>query len=182
MATNLDILKGLRRLSGREDRIFSISDIRGLCPGKPESALLPWLSRQVRQGELIRVCRGVYMLPDCEFRGSQLLGRTAGLLRADRLNYLSLETVLSEAGVISQIPMGRITVMSSGRSNVISCGGYGEIEFVHTSKTPAYLSGSLVYDPTYCLWRASVGQALRDMVDTQRDMGLVNMEAVDELL
>lgn len=161
---------------GRKDRLFALSDIRGLCPGRPDSAFLPLVSRLVKREELIRVCRGVYMLPDCELRGSELLGRTAGLLRAGRFNYLSLETVLSEAGVISQIPMARICLMSSGRSNVVSCGLYGEIEFVHTRKTPEQLKESLVYDPRYHLWRASVEQAIQDMRDTHRDTGLIDWE------
>ncbi|MDP6544288.1 MAG: hypothetical protein QGH60_09875 [Phycisphaerae bacterium] len=72
--------------------------------------------------------------------------------------------------------MGRITVMSSGRSNVISCGDYGVVEIVHTQKTPAGLTGLLTYDSVCGLWRAGVVQALQDIRDTHRDTGLVNWE------
>lgn len=122
------------------------------------------------------------MLPDCNLRESELLGHVAARLRADHFNYLSLETVLSEVGVISQIPMSRITLMSSGRSNVISCGPYGDIEWIHTSKKAETLADELSYDPQAQLWRASVALALRDMKDTRRDTGLINWEAAHELI
>ena len=172
----------LRRLTGRDDRLFSVADLRALLPGTSESAFLPLLSRLVKRGELVRVCRGVYMLPDCGFRGSELLGRTAGLLRASCFNYLSLETVLSDLGIISQIPMGRITVMSSGRTNLISCGPNGQIEFIHTRKRPDRLADELSYDPRHRLWRASPALALQDMRDTRRDTGLVNWETANGLV
>lgn len=120
------------------------------------------------------------MLPDAGLYGSDLLGHVAARLRAGQFNYLSLETVLSEAGVISQIPLSRITLMSSGRSNVISCGKHGDIEFVHTNKKASKLAADLVYDPRYQLWRASVALALQDMKDTRRDTGLVDWEAANE--
>jgi hypothetical protein len=106
----------------------------------------------------------------------------AARLRAAHFNYISLETVLSEAGLISQIPLSRIALMSSGRSSVISCGGYGEIEFVHTSKKAAELAAELTYSPRLQLWQASVALALQDMQDTRRDTGLVDWEAAREFV
>jgi len=175
-------MRELRRLTGRTDRLFAMTDLRCLLPKHSEAAFRPLVSRLVKRGDLIRLCRGIYMLDDCELRGSALLGRVVVLLRANCFNYLSLETVLSEAGVISQIPMGRITVMSSGRSNVISCGDYGVVEIVHTQKTPSGLTGLLTYDSSYGLWRASVVQALQDIRDTHRDTGLVNWEIANEFV
>lgn len=37
--------------------------------------------------------------------------------------------------IISQIPINRITLMSSGRSSIINCGTFGSIEFIHTKKS-----------------------------------------------
>lgn len=45
----------------------------------------------------------------------------------DALNYISLESALSDAGVISQIPINRVTLMSSGRTATISCGQLGSL-------------------------------------------------------
>ena len=122
------------------------------------------------------------MLLESPLRGSDLLGHTAARLRASHFNYLSLETVLSDAGIISQIPVSRITLMSSGRSNVISCGVYGSIEFVHTRKMAGDLAADLSYDKEVGLWRASCAQAVQDMRDTGRDTGLINWEAAREFV
>ena len=174
------LIGDLRRLAGGDERVFALSDLRALLPEHGEGALRSVVTRLERRGELVRICRGIYLLPDSTLRGSELLGRTAARLRADRFNYLSLESVLSSAGLIAQIPIDRITMMSSGRSNTISCGDFGTIEFVHTRKTPAELAPDLSYDTHHCLWRASVQLALRDMRDTRRDTGLTSWGDVDE--
>ena len=84
-------------------------------------------------------------------------------LRASGFNYLSLETALSDAGIISQVPINWITLMSSGRSQVVDCG-----EFVHTRQRPAALARELTYDVERLLWRASMRLALRDTSATRR--------------
>ncbi|MBT3291115.1 MAG: hypothetical protein HN849_24710 [Victivallales bacterium] len=174
------LIGDLRRLVGRSDRLFALSDLRALLPEHSDGALKSVVGRLERGGELVRVCRGIYMLPDVALRGSELLGHAAARLRADRFNYLSLETVLSAAGAISQVPMGRITVISSGRSSIIACGVYGTIEFVHTRRTASELAAELCYDSEHGLWRASLRLALRDMRRTRRDTGLVNWEETNE--
>ena len=97
-------------------------------------------------------------------------------------NYLSLETVLSDASVIPQVPMNWITLMSSGRSHVVDCGDFGHIEFVHTAQRPAEIGGELSYDVDRRLWRASVKQAIRDMRATRRSMELIDEEMLHELV
>ena len=174
------LVRDLRGLAGGGRRVFALGDLRALLPEHGEGAFKSVVTRLERRGDLIRVCRGVYLLPDSTLRGSELLGRTAARLRADRFNYLSLESVLSSAGLISQVPVNRITVMSSGRSSTISCGVYGAIEFVRTRKTAVALAPHLSYDTHHNLWRASVELALRDMRDTRRDTGLVRWEDADE--
>jgi hypothetical protein len=111
-----------------------------------------------------------------------LLFHTAARLRAGEFNYISLETILSDAGVISQIPMNWITLMTSGRSHVVDCGERGHIEFVHTAQRPGEVAHELTYDPDRRLWRASVRQALRDMKATRRSMELADPEVAHELV
>lgn len=176
------LIDALRTLPGATERVFALRDFRALLPNHGEGACKSVVTRLEKRGDLGRVCRGIYILPGCILRGSDLLGHTAARLRADRFNYLSLETVLSDAGVISQIPLSRITLMSSGRSNVIPCGKFGDIEFVHTSKKASELAGDLSYDPQLQLWRASVALALKDMKNTRRDTGLVDWEAAHEFV
>jgi hypothetical protein len=176
------LIRDLRGLPESMRRVFALQDLRALLPAHGPEACKSVVTRLAKRGELIRVCRGIYILPDCTLKGSDLLGHVAARLRAAHFNYLSLETVLSEAGLISQIPLSRITLMSSGRSSVISCGGYGEIEFVHTSKKPAELAAELTYSPRLQLWQGSAALALQDMQDTRRDTGLVDWEAAREFV
>ena len=96
--------------------------------------------------------------------------------------HISLETALSDAGVISQAPMNWITLMSSGRRNTIRCGAWGTIEFVHTCRKPAELRDNLTYDVRCRMWRASVSLAMRDMRLTRRSLDLVNQEAAHDLV
>ncbi len=94
----------------------------------------------------------------------------------------SLETALSDAGVISQIPMNWITVMSSGRSHIVNCGEFGRIEFVHTKKRPENLTDHLIYDSQCRLWRASVALAIKDMRAARRSTDLIDWDAANELV
>ncbi|MFM8635830.1 MAG: type IV toxin-antitoxin system AbiEi family antitoxin [Planctomycetia bacterium] len=170
----------LRLLADREHCVFAASDLAAAVPGCGHVAGL--LSRGVKTGLLKRVCRGIYLYPVPDYPTGQLLFHAAARLRAGEFNYISLETVLSDAGVISQVPMNWISIMTSGRSHVVDCGDYGHIEFVHTAQRPDDVSHELTYDPDRRLWRASVRQALRDMKATRRSMELVEEEAARELV
>ena len=85
------------------------------------AALQITLSRAVKSGLLERVCRGLYFYPNASPQDGLLLYHAAAKLRAGDFNYLSLESVLSDAGVISQVPIGWITLMSSGRNRIVDC-------------------------------------------------------------
>jgi predicted transcriptional regulator of viral defense system len=170
----------LRSLADREHCVFAPSDLAAAVPGCGQLPVL--LSRATKAGLLRRVCRGIYHFPVPDYPASNLLFHAAARLRAGEFNYISLETVLSEAGVISQLPMNWITLMTSGRSHVVDCGDYGHIEFVHTAQRPEDIGGELAYDAERHLWRASVRQALRDMKATRRSMELVDEEVARELV
>ena len=163
----------LRLLADQEHYLFSSEDLRSLLPGARPPAIKSLLSRAALNGVLSRVCRGLYLYEPAFKNDGRLLFHVAARLRADEFNYISLETALSDAGLISQMPMNRITLMSSGRSNVVDCGAWGSIEFVHTARHVTDLMGELSYDCECGLWRASPALALQDMRFTRRDTGLL---------
>lgn len=173
------LAKTLSSLADREHCVFASTDVAAAVPECGQLAVL--LSRATKAGLLARVCRGIYFYPVSDYPAGNLLFHAAARLRAGEFNYISLETALSDAGVISQVPMNWITLMSSGRSHVVNCGDHGHIEFVHTEQRPGDLAGELTYDADKHLWRASVRQALRDMKVTRRSMELVDQEAAHEL-
>ena len=163
----------LAQLADREHYLFSLRDLHALLPESSYDAFKTLVSRASRIGPLKRLCRNLYLYEKVDYPRDMVLFYAAARLRAECFNYLSLETVLSDAGVISQIPFSWITLMSSGRSGKIECEGFGTIEFIHTSKTPALLAPELTWDSRCRLWRASVARALVDMRSAKRSMDLV---------
>lgn len=172
----------LRTLADAEHYLFSLRDLGAALPGLSPSAWKALLGRAGKSGRLKRVCRGLYLYPEVDYPAGLVLYHAASRLRAHDFNYLSLESVLSDAGVISQIPMNWITLMSSGRTYTFDCGNFGHIEFIHTKKSPVRVESQVQYDARCRLWRASVALALRDMAHTRRNMDLVDREAVRELI
>ena len=180
MQPHQQLAQALRRLADREHCVFAASDLAAAVPECGHVAGL--LSRAAKAGLLERVCRGIYLYPVPDYPTGHLLFHAAARLRAGEFNYISLETVLCDAGVISQVPMNWISIMTSGRSHVVDCGNHGHVEFVHTAQRPADVRGELTYDPDRRLWCASVRQALRDMKATRRSLELVDEEALRELV
>jgi hypothetical protein len=161
--------------------LFTFKDLSALFPDLSSLAFKTLLSRAVRSQYLTKVCRGIYLSKQNTLDGL-ILFHTAALLRANEFNYISLETALSDAGLISQILISRITIMSSGRSNTIDCGSFGTIEFIHTSQKPVQIMRQLHYDDNCGLWRANVSLALRDMQATRRNLDLINKGSLNEFI
>lgn len=178
---------GLKKLRALLDRVaderhylFGPRDFAPQFPELSDSALAMLLVRAVADGLLVSVCRGIYLYDRASRPQGLLLYHAASKLRAGTFNYISLESALSDAGVISQMPQQWLTVMSGGRSSIIDCGVYGTIEFIHSSRTPASLVGKVLNDERCGLWRASVDLALEDMKRCRRPLDLIDWSAVDE--
>lgn len=176
------LTRSLASLASPEHYLFALADLHALLPDLSEAALKTLLSRAAAEGHLARVCRGIYLYGQVAYPRGLVLFHAAARLRASTFNYISLETALSDAGVISQMPINCITIMSAGRSNRIDCGAWGAIEFVHTSKRPEDIADQLHYDARCHLWRASIALALQDMRATRRNMDLIDWSVADELV
>lgn len=171
----------LNKTTTQESGLYVFSDFKALFPHLTDSTLKTLLSRSVKAGLLLKICRGVYLHRQAEMNGL-LLYHVANLLRADKFNYISLESALSEYGVISQIPINWLTIMSSGRSNIIKCGIYGTIEIIHTTQKPTDIASELIYDDRYKMWKASVKLALRDMRIARRNLDLIDESTLNEFI
>ena len=168
--------------ASNEHYLFTTQQLRALFCELPDSTFRTLLSRAVQSQLLARLCRGLYLYKKAMLADGLLLFHAAALLRAECFNYISLETVLSDAGVISQIPINTISIMSSGRTNTIVCADFGAIEFIHTKQKPAKLMKQLTYDHRCGLWRASVALALRDMKVTHRNCDLIDWDIANEFI
>lgn len=174
--------KTLDSLADSDHYLFTISDLSQIFPELSYSALKALISRSERAEILKRVCKGIYIYERASSPMGMVLYHTASRLRAGFFNYLSLESVLSEAGIISQIQMNWISFMSTGRSAIIECGNFGTIEFVHTKKKIETIVDDIYYDEKYNIWKSTVKLALKDMKSTGRSMELIDWSAADEFV
>ena len=182
MQSNKQLSQWLMQNANDHHYLFHLQDLRALFPELSDTAFKTLISRSVQAQLLTRVCRGIYLFQNTQPHDGLLLFHTAALLRANEFNYISLETALSEAGVISQIPMNWISIMSSGRSYTVDCGQFGHIEFIHTQQKPPSIMHQLSYDHRCGLWRANVALAIRDMKITQRNCDLIDWDIANELI
>ena len=121
---------------------------RAVMRGESPKAVAKTLAAAVKDGVLVRLCRGLYAYEPALrlFKGS-LLEEAVVRLRPRCFSYVSLETALSYWGVISQQTLGALTVMSTGRSQTFRT-PYGAIDVTHTARKPAALMAGMVFPET----------------------------------
>lgn len=168
----------LERCGEKNHCLFSLEDFLSLFPDFTEENLRMLLSRGVQKGILERVCKGIYLYPKADYDSSLLLFAVAAKLRCDHFNYVSFETVLSRHGLISQLPLGWIVVMTRGRRGIINCGRFGSVEFIHTQSVSDKKLSQLHLDSVTGMWWASPQVAFQDMKKARRPLDLVDQEAL----
>ena len=142
----------------------------GIVLGEKGDALRTTISRHAKGGLIQRVSRNVYVNPRAMSMPAEPLLALASFLRPFDFCYLSLESVLSDAGWISQIPF-RYTMMTTGRSFTFDT-PYGVLEMTHTqSKAPPQTD----FDPRRSIHVASPEQAYRDLKRVRRNLDLVDI-------
>lgn len=149
---------------------FSLKTLQLLFP-EDSRTMLKALARHQQAGVIERVARGLYVNPKARCLPGDLLSALVSFLRPWDFNYLSLESALSEADWISQIP-SRLTLMTTGRSQTFIT-PYGTIEFVHTMQTEGKLRSEIRFDPQRELAVATPNRALRDLKRVGRNLDLV---------
>lgn len=134
-------IKRLSKWGERGRYVHTLHELGRIFPEDSPKTLKEGVARLVRVGLLQRACRGVYVYPLARSRDSYLIERIARALRQGSYSYVSNESALSEYGVISQAPVDRLTVMTTGRRGIYRT-PYGTIEFTHTHrKLPDILAG-----------------------------------------
>lgn len=152
--------------------IFQHRDLKKIFHEDTERNLNETLKRLVKNQILERVARGIYLYTLSRDRfSSNTLEIIAKTLRRGEYTYISLESALSEYGVISQIPVDRLTVMTTGRKGQHKT-RYGVIEFTHTKKSVPDIVDSIrrVGRP---LRVATEETAIRDLKRVGRNVHLI---------
>lgn len=158
--------------------IFTNRDLSKLFPEDSFKTFNEGLQRLVKSGILKRACRDVYVNENARQFGSSVIEHIVTTLRRGEYNYVSLESMLSEYGVISQIPIDRITIMTTGRKGIYET-AYGVIEFTHTKRTVKDILNNTTKINGRPLRMATKQAALRDLKRVGRNTNLVNMDELE---
>ena len=119
--------------------VFSKKNLNVIFSNESERSLEKSIARLITAGILERACRGIYIFAYASSKNSYIIEAIAQKMRYGKGCYVSLESALSEYGLISQIPIGVITIMTTGRAGRHKT-PFGIIEFTHTSRGPKQLA------------------------------------------
>jgi len=171
-------LKVLQELDTRGIYVLTTGDLAKAFPEEKDKALEKSLQRLVGDGILERVTRGVYLYSYAKSKGSNVIEDIAAVIRRGSYSYVSLESRLSECGLISQIPVSRITVMTSGARGTYST-PYGCIEFTHTKRRPAEIIRRTIVQPGRVLRQATQEAALQDLLRVGRNLNMIDQQVLE---
>ena len=158
--------------------VFSNHDLHKLFPEDSLKTFNEGLSRLVKSGILKHACRGVYVNEESRQFDSYTIEHIVKTLRRGEYNYVSLESMLSEYGVISQIPIDRLTLMTTGVKGEYKT-RYGVVEYTHTKRTVKNILDNVV-QANRPLKVALKTAALRDLKRVGRNNHLIDREAMYE--
>lgn len=158
--------------------VFTVGDLSKLFHEDRHNTLLAALRRLVRDGVLVRACRGVYVYVLAGNGAPYLIEHIAVALRRGHYSYTSLESALSEHGAISQLPVDRLTVMTTGRKGLYRT-PWGTIELTHTKRSPADILKNTL-DVGRPLRLATLQAAWRDLKRVGRNTHLVDERALTD--
>jgi len=163
----------LRQFDKKGRFVFTKHDLVKLFPQDTAKTLNEGLGRLVKAGWLKRACRGVYVNEYAQCFDSYVVEHIAKALRRSAYNYVSLESALSEYGLISQIPIDRLTVMTTGREGTYQT-PYGVIEFTHTKRKVIHILDCIQSIPGRPLRLATEETAVRDLKRVGRNLHLLH--------
>lgn len=169
-------LKKFTEWDKRGRYVFTLADLSKMFAEDSPKTLQAGLNRLVKEGILTRPVRGVYLFNLAHSSDSYAIEHIARALRRGEYNYVSLESALSEYGVISQIPIDRLTVMTTGRKGTYHT-PFGTIEFTHTKRSQQDILAGIV-QANRPLRIATPECALRDLKRVGRNVHLVNEKAL----
>lgn len=161
--------------------VLTRSDLAKAFPAEKEKAFEKSLQRLVADGILERVTKGVYINSLARSKRGYVVEDIAAVLRRGHFSYLSRESMLSEYGLISQVPLSRVTLMTTGASGVYDT-PYGVIEFSHTKRSTAELIRRTVSMKGRPLRLATKQAALADQIRAGRNRNMIDQDAINDLL
>lgn len=174
----MEAVRKLNELDRLGIYVLSKGDLEKAFPDEKEKAFEKSLQRLVADGILQRVAKGIYVNPMARSMKGNTIEDIASVMRRGHYSYVTRESMLSEYGVISQVPMSRITLMTTG-SNGLYETPYGTIEFTHTKRRPVQIIQRTMSVAGRPLRIATKQAAVRDLVRSGRNVNMMNMMEID---
>ena len=176
----MELITSLMNLERRGVFVLTKKDIGKLFPLEDEKSMEKSLQRMVKDGLLFKAARGIYINALVASRHkSWMLENIAKALRPGKLSYVSLESMLSEYGVISQIPLSRLTMMTTGASGIHDT-PYGTIEFTHTKRSIPAILDRTIFIKDRPLRIAKKQAAVTDLLRVGRNTDMIDYEELNE--
>lgn len=140
-------------------------------PNESKVSIKVSLVRHVKSGLITRVCNGLYFNHRSNFKPKYMMESIASYIRDNKTFYLSLESVLSEDGLISQLP-NRLTFISRQRSQIFNT-PLGIIEFVKTNSKKPFNENEIIFNEKRGILEATPKRALKDAYLHRRSINLI---------
>lgn len=175
-----DFLRVMDDWDRRGRRVFTLPDLRRLFPEDNRFAFRNGIARLASEEDTLlkRAVKGVFVYTGTRKSWANIQEEVARALRRGHHTYVSLESALSEHGRISQIPISRLTLMTTGRPGTFET-PWGVIEFSHTRRRVAEFMPA-VADVGRPLPLASEALALDDLRRVGRNLHMVLPEPEEE--
>ena len=172
-------LKSLHALDVKGRYVYTSKDLAKVFSDDSRHAFRAGLKRLVKNGILQRAARGVYVFAYSRNIDADTVESIAKSLRSTgHYSYVSLESALSLYGAISQVPIDRLTVLTTGREGEFKT-PFGVIEFTHTKRSVSEIIENVVQTgrPLRLATRIT---AYRDLKRVGRNVHLVDESEIYE--
>jgi hypothetical protein len=157
---------------------FTPAGFSVLMGGVKTAYLKLMMKRLSDQGVLVRAARGLYVNPVARSLPPDVRRGLLRFLRPREITYVSLESKLSEAGVISQIATA-LTCMTTGSPGRFET-PWGAVELIHTDRKIDFGTDVVAQDDGTL--EATIRTAARDLRRVGRNLDLIDEETLAEAI
>lgn len=169
---SVEAIKELSKWDTLGRYVYAKRDLAKIFAVPSENTLNQTLSRFVKKGILVRAAQGVYVFAQSARIGATTIEDVALALRPGEHIFESMESALSQWGEISQIPIDRITLVTTGRKGEYRT-PYGTIEFTHTESSPLEIIENTVDRPGHPVPIATREYAIVNLKRSKRNLSML---------
>lgn len=176
----MKVLEAQRRFAQFEHvkNAYRSRDI-GLMLDESGEKLRSSIRRLVDARVVERVARDLYWHPTTAVTRFQPIEEIAALLRIGCACYVGMESAASRWGIISQIPVNHLTVVTTGREGLFST-PFGTIEFIHTKADALEIVMNTVDVPGSPLRLATKRYTVVGLKRAHRSLDLIDWEELED--